>query len=152
MSTSRDFDTYQAQMERAAALRKQTLPLNKTALFDALAAAGIKQVVVQFDGSGDSGQIEGLTARAAADSPVDLPEAEIAFHDVDWEAMAIVSNQQPMSEVIEEITYDLLGAEHGGWEIDDGAFGDVMFDVDERSITLDFNERCTTFTAYVHIF
>jgi len=57
-----------------------------------------------------------------------------------------------MSEVIEEITYDLLGAEHGGWEIDHGAFGDVTFDVDERSITLDFNERCTTFTAYVHIF
>jgi len=27
-----------------------------------------------------------------------------------------------------------------------------MFDVDERSITLDFNERCTTFTNYVHIF
>jgi len=79
MSTSPDFDTYQAQMERAAALRKQTLPLNKTALFDALAAAGIKQVVVQFDGSGNSGQIEGSLPAPPPTVPSTSPKLRSPF-------------------------------------------------------------------------
>ena len=33
---------------------------NKTVLFDALASFGIRRVVVQFDGEGDSGQINSV--------------------------------------------------------------------------------------------
>jgi len=34
--------------------------LNKSILFEALAAAGLTLVEVEFDGEGDSGQIEGI--------------------------------------------------------------------------------------------
>lgn len=39
-------------------LAEEAMPANKTALFDALATAGITRVVIVFDGAGDSGQIE----------------------------------------------------------------------------------------------
>ena len=57
-------------------------PANKTALFDALAAAGITRVLVNFDGSGDSGQIEEITAQTR-EAGVPLPEAFITFVDPD---------------------------------------------------------------------
>jgi hypothetical protein len=35
------------------------------------------------------------------------------------------------------------GDTHCGWENNDGAYGDFIFDVAKRTITLDFNERYT---------
>ena len=52
-SVARFFTERDERNRRAEAVR----PDNKTALFDALAAAGITLVTVTFDGSGDSGQI-----------------------------------------------------------------------------------------------
>ncbi len=51
---------WEVQRDREAAL----LPLNKAALFEALAAAGITTAVVTFDGSGDEGQVEEVAAYA----------------------------------------------------------------------------------------
>ena len=48
-----------------AALQAEVLPQNKVALFAALQAAGIQSIVVTFDGCGDSGQIESLSAYTA---------------------------------------------------------------------------------------
>ena len=59
---------YEAHDRRSAAL----FPANKAALFDALGAAGITTVTVTFDGYGDSGQIEEITAQQG-DRVVDLP-------------------------------------------------------------------------------
>ena len=53
------------------ALSNSIRPANKTALFDALAAAGITSVLVHFDGSGDSGQIEDIDATAGEQSAED---------------------------------------------------------------------------------
>ena len=45
------------------------------------------------------------------------------------------------SEAIETLGYDCLEEDHGGWENNDGAYGEFTFDVAERTITLDYNER-----------
>jgi hypothetical protein len=56
-----------AETERQhAAIIEASRPGNKAALFDALASAGITTVVVQFDGCGDSGQVESIEARTSA--------------------------------------------------------------------------------------
>jgi hypothetical protein len=152
MSTPPDFVAYHAKRAAVTALRMQTRPLNKTALFDALAAAGIHQVIVEFDGSGDSGQIENVTATVADDTQIDLPQMQITVHDVDWEKMSLDARQMTAAQAIEDLTYDLLGETHGSWGNDDGAYGDVTFDVNARSITLEFNERYTSTTHHVHTF
>jgi hypothetical protein len=58
-------DPWQQQERAYARIASEVFAANKTALFDALAAAGITTVIVNFDGCGDSGQIETIEPRAA---------------------------------------------------------------------------------------
>ena len=58
--------------------------VNKTAVFDALAAAGITIVVVAFDGYGDSGQIENVEAKAG-DEIVALPSGQVEIASAVWD-------------------------------------------------------------------
>ncbi len=59
--------------------------LNKTVVFDALAAAGITAVIVVFDGEGDNGQIEGIAAHAG-DLLLDLPTTTVTTYVVQWDS------------------------------------------------------------------
>lgn len=59
-----DFAAWDRQEREHISRADDLLPANKTALFDALAAANITVVVVTFDGYGDSGQIENIEAKA----------------------------------------------------------------------------------------
>jgi hypothetical protein len=59
-----------------AKLDAELFALNKTALLDALAFAGVTRVVVNFDGYGDSGQIENMEAQVG-DDPVTMPGTAI---------------------------------------------------------------------------
>ena len=65
------------------ALSDSIRPANKAALFDALAAAGITSVLVHFDGSGDSGQIEDIDA-TAGDQPREIPNGNIEIAQARW--------------------------------------------------------------------
>ncbi len=132
---------------RAATVR----PANKTVLFDALVAAGVTQVIVTFDGYGDSGQIEDISALAGGES-VDLPEAQIIIARVIWGVDEIAESTMSVEEAIEQLAYDFLAETHGGWENNDGAYGEFTFDVAEWEITLDYNERYTATESYEHTF
>ena len=46
-----------------------------------------------------------------------------------------------MHDAIERLAYDLLEETHGGWENNEGAYGEFVFDVAERTIRLEYNER-----------
>ena len=50
------------------------------------------------------------------------------------------------------VAYDFLSETHGGWENNDGAYGEFSFDVAARTITLDYNERYTATEFYSHEF
>ena len=69
------------QDRQHAALAEAIRPANKAALFEALASAGITTVVLQFDGYGDSGQVESIEARIG-ENLVDLPDAKIEIAPV----------------------------------------------------------------------
>jgi hypothetical protein len=51
---------------------------------------------------------------------------------------------QSVSDVVEALAYDLLEEEHGGWENNDGAYGEFRFDVTDRTISLAYHERIMT--------
>ena len=59
----------------AAELRIST----KAKLFDLLQAAGIARVTVAFDGQGDSGQIEDISAFSEANKPIKLPGKRLSI-------------------------------------------------------------------------
>ena len=135
-----DFTSWEEQEREHIRRADELLPANKTALFDALAAAGIEIVTVTFDGYGDSGQIETIEAKTG-DAIIDLPLGEIEIASPVCGRCDIERRSQPIREAIETLAYAFLSQTHGGWEDSDGAYGDFTFDVAERTITLDYNER-----------
>ena len=140
---------YLARETARAAKADEVRPANKLALFGVLAAAGIVTVAVQFDGCGDSGQIESIDAYGA-DGDVPLPDAEIELAAPSHDGVEIVRQVHQTRDAIEQFCYDLLGETHGGWENNDGAFGEFVFDVAAETISLDHNDRYTAITSYTH--
>ena len=138
-----------AQYAERRRLAAQVLPANKAALFDALAAAGVTSVVVSFDGSGDEGQIEDIDPRVGETS-VTLPNVHIEIATPSGDGSAASPRSLRVTEAIEDLAYAFLQEAHDGWENSEGAFGEFTFDVAERTIELDYNERFETSEYYAH--
>ncbi len=146
-----DFAAWYRQEREHSSRADELLPANKTALFDALAAANITVVVVTFDGCGDSGQIENIDAKAG-DEIVTLPPGAVEIACPVWGSNDIDRQSLSIHDGIEALVYSFLGQTHDGWENSDGAYGDVTFDVAARTITLDYNERRMESDYSQHVF
>ena len=134
-----------------AKLESELFTVNKAALLIALALAGITRVVVSFDGYGDSGQIENVEAQAGDDA-VTMPGTAIEIAESVWDQPEPKRASVSISDAVESLAYDVLEKTHCGWENGDGAYGDVIFDVAEGVITLDYNERFTASENHTHTF
>jgi hypothetical protein len=133
----RDYDEKQRVYK---ALSESVHAANKDALFPVLAAAGITSVLVRFDGSGDSGQIEEIDA-VAGETPVSLPTGQVTIQRAYWGATEPESLEKSIDDAVETLAYAFLEETHGGWENNEGAYCEFTFNVAARSITLDYNER-----------
>lgn len=138
-----------ARMERAKSTR--------VVVMEMLRDAGVAKAIVLFDGSGDSGQTDGVglygkdgkqlkakkwdellgktvngTTRERLDYTDGIPPKPVTRCDT-------------LEEAIEELCYDILGSQHCGWEINEGSFGEFVFDVEKDEIALTFNERIESY-------
>jgi hypothetical protein len=154
-NTAPDANPPLSDWETQAALRAQLeaelFNLNKAVLLNALALAGVTHVVVTFDGYGDSGQIESVEAKAS-DNDIAMPGASIEIAEAIWGQSEPERSTVSLATAIESLAYDVLERTHCGWENNDGAYGDIVFDVAGHTITLDYNERYTTSENYSHTF
>ena len=146
-----DFDSFTKVYERHRDATARANECNKAVLFEALASTSITSVTVTFDGEGDSGQIEDVTA-FAGDEPVTLPDTLIATLAARWGSEDFSGSAVAFLEAIETLCYGYLEQEHGGWENNDGAYGKFIFDVAKRSIELEFNGRYTETFTDTHTF
>jgi hypothetical protein len=142
-----DPDNLTATYENHQQALEKANEINKTAVFDALSVAAISTVTAEFDGEGDSGQIEAITACRDAEH-VALPDNEVTLYRASWEGNALVEVNTPLREAIETLCYAYLEQYQGGWENDDGAFGSFAFDVARRTIALEFNGRFTDIATH----
>ena len=144
-----------SEWETLSALRTQLeaelFQTNKVTLFSALERAGVTRIVVTFDGYGDSGQIENVEAKAG-DNDIAMPNAMIEFAATVWGQPEPERSSVTVTTAVESLAYDALERTHGGWENNDGAYGDIIFDVADYSIMLDYNERYTASEKYTHSF
>ena len=92
----------------------ETSPLTDE-LKQLLAQAGITHLTARFDGFGDSGQIETITAE---------PEG--------------IEISDELSQKLDDFLLEQLP---GGWEINAGSFGEFDIDVHEETVTVDANWR-----------
>jgi hypothetical protein len=138
-----DYATCEAEAAKHRAALAQKVAQAKTSLFDCLEDAGLILITVDFDGSGDSGQIEGIFA-FDENGEVAVPRASLPCISLNAGARADTTELQSVSDVVEALAYDFLEEEHGGWENNDGAYGEFRFDVTDRTITLAYHERIMT--------
>lgn len=144
-------DNFREVRQRYEANTAKANGLNKDAVFNALSAAGITLVHVNFDGEGDSGQIQ-YAGAFAGEKRVEFLDIPVTLHSAQFNSPEITSREMPLSEAVDELCYGYLEQEHGGWENNDGAFGEFTLDVAERSIALEFNGRFTDYVQSNHTF
>ena len=125
---------------------------NKAAVFAVLKASSITQVNVTFNGEGDSGQIEDILA-LSSDVPAELPSTTVTLKQTHFGSGAPpTSISRDLREAIEVLCYDFLSQEHDGWENNDGACGEFVFNVPGETIELEIGIRYTETSDYNHMF
>lgn len=143
-----DFETAYA---RHKDLRANAIARNKAVVFDALTAAGITSVHAEFNGEGDSGQIDDILAYAG-DNPIDFPSTNIKLHSADWGQQALGVKDFSLRDAVEDLCYGYLWQTHAGWENNEGAYGQFTFHAADRRIELDFNGRFSDTWSDAHTF
>src|SRR3990167_3742197 len=87
------------------------------------------------------------------DRPFDgLSAAGISHVTVTWDSPEVEMRQLSLEDVVEQLAYDFLSDTHGGWENNDGAYGEFCFDAGARCIHLELNERFTLSELFTHEF
>lgn len=110
----------------------------------------------QYDGSGDSGDLYAITVmvhptrnevetqmRHTSNSGAVVPAIRtLSFRD--WTTSVIMRGNSPITkELCDEFEEALFQLLPGGWEINDGSYGEIHVDVATETITHDHNERYT---------
>jgi len=146
-----DADDFMRRLAAYEVRAAELYPANKANLHAALAAAGITSVAVSFDGVGDSGQIENIEAKAG-DEIVALPDTPVEIASTEYFSDEVHRRTEPLPQALESLCYLILEAKHGGWENNEGAYGEFVFDVAEDSIALDFNYRIEAVDNHMYEF
>lgn len=123
--------------------------ITKAQLYGKLAKLGITSVLIKYDGCGDSGCIESVSALGADNLEVKLPERSVAIDIVESKFDAkthrfITVNARrtvPIYEAIENWCYDLLEQHFPGWEINEGSDGTIEIDVVKKTAMLLHDEN-----------
>lgn len=125
-----------AKWAKEAAERKQALQAAKLPVIAALKAAGAAVATITYDGEGDSGQIESITAETADSREVNL--------DLPYESPESDSSASTLKGAIDQLAWGCLEACHEGFENNEGGYGEIVIDVADGTITVDHNERIIT--------
>ncbi len=103
-----------------------------TELLALLRSRGIAVVRAHYDGCGDSGQLERCECFASDNRPADNPLTEEELQRID------------------DHFYDLLECRHGGWENNDGGYGDFTWTTESDELTHDHNDYYTEVDNTLH--
>ncbi len=130
------------QAERQVQVAEEILQL-KSAILPRLLEAGIARVEIHFDGCGDSGAVEECACLDATGAAIPCPDVVL----MEGEAKSIDRTDseewQSLVQALEQLTYLALERHHPGWEINDGACGELVIDVAGATFVLDCSLRFT---------
>jgi hypothetical protein len=131
---------------------------NKEKILGKLKELGVTQVLVNYQGSGDSGDFEnaeiseddikkGIAKDVLSLNTINILVSESAFKDGKWETTQH-EKDVPLSVAIQDMTYDLLESRHPGWEINEGSDGEFLIDVEEGTVKLYHTNYYTQSESY----
>ncbi len=125
--------TYSFELRRYHAERLENARRLAPQVAARLRVAGVARLEVEYDGCGDSGQIESVLAFDAGGSEVE-PSSENGLKSME----------------LETLFYDLLEARHPGWENNDGAFGEFKWNLTTEELAHVHNDRFTDYETTEH--
>lgn len=143
IDTDTDFTAQLSGTDPYQKRRDAFLAFNKASLFDGLTGTDITRIVVSFSGFGDSEQVDCIEA-FAGDNSLGLPNVSITIATDIRGDDEIISVPMTLSSALQELVYDLLSDTRIGLENDDGAVGNVVFDIAQRLVTLADAQRLVT--------
>src|SRR5262245_17777905 len=114
-----------------------TAAFAKRAILKALSARGIATVTIEYDGEGDSGQIEDILGFDAKDNRVALNEPVGLALYRGKQATAYAS----LYEALDDFAWLLLAHFHDGFVDNEGGFGTIHIDVAQKTVLLDHSDR-----------
>jgi hypothetical protein len=124
-------------------------------LLASLRDCGAEVVRASYDGGGDSGQIDEVTITGHEKKPVKGKKTKgkvaSSFIDSTGEWKEIVKLKMvSLEEKVKDFFYSALSSYHGGWENDDGGFGEFEWDLKTDVIKFVHNERYTEVNTEEH--
>ena len=135
-----DFAVRQAERLTLVAEEIQQL---KVAILPRLKEAGIARVEIRFDGCSDRGAVEDCVCLDAAGAAIECPDVTLQEGEAHAAEGAGSEQLQSLGRALEQLTYLALERHHPGWEINDGACGELVIDVAEATFVLDCSLRFT---------
>jgi hypothetical protein len=98
-----------------------------------LKEAGVAIVCINYDGCGDSGQIESVT-----------------YIDAQGKSFNLASQVTITEGQLMDLFYDLTQARHPGWENNDGAFGEFTWNLAADTLGHSHSDRFTDYDTTEH--
>lgn len=137
------------------AMEIQTQTSNKEALLRALKKLGATNAIVNYSGSGDSGDSTeiSVTPKRAMKK---LPDAKVTIQRVNGQYVegqwqyAIHDREVPLEEAIGEFAMQWVDLHHGGWENNDGGSGTFEIVVKSGEFTLEHRQYYVESDSYVY--
>ena len=143
----------QKQKEEALALFDK----NKGIAKDFMLKNNISRVVIEFDGNGDSGQVDSVSFQDENEEDTDVNHTPCQMFErtARWfgeehsrELVEVTSNAEAL---FIEMAYSMLEAKHSGWEINEGSFGAIIIKADGTGV-MEYNERVEAVNTSVDLF
>ena len=124
-----DTHTFALSVQEYTEHSQNNVAASHTIVREALRALGVTRVTADYDGCGDSGQFESLSV---------FRGDEAISQSIDDQLL----------EQVERLLYDLLEIRHGGWEINDGAFGEFTWDLTTDTLAQVHHSRFTDYESF----
>ncbi len=123
----------------------ERLARNKTQLLDALKRAGAVRATVSYHGGGDEGCADGAGAFSGDGASVDLAGTVLVFRERydhangQW-TTSIDQQEEPLDAALCDYAMEAVARHHGGWENNEGGYGEVVFDCEAGTVRLEHND------------
>ena len=133
-----------------ATLATDALAACKAAILPLLAEAAIALVRIEYDGGGDKGQVHDVSAFTEDGKPADLPRADCEEHQLNFDD-SVTIDVVDLSDALTNLAESALEALYDGWENGEGAFGEVVINVADGTVSLEHNARFVSHDTAQHL-
>jgi hypothetical protein len=111
----------------------------KTKLLTQLNLLGAKRVVVEFQGGGDDGQVDGVYLYDQNDVDIDVPNDMIAWTTLTYNGQQAESKPTKLLDALEDLCSRALDNTGLDWYNNDGGQGNLTIDFKENPPSIKLN-------------